>query len=301
MYLCYNGKKYNYIHILRKELNMIYNELLQRGTAEFPIELYHLDNSHPRYEMAAHWHTDIELMRVLKGQLKVRLDTNEYLAQEGDIIFVNSETVHSAIPNAGCVYQCIVMKFDKFSVADPNCKFFIENLLSREVLVKEYHKSTKNDICDSINYLFDSLNELTKGYKFSVVSALYKILATIIDQELFSSGSKSAIIHSSNITTLKNVLSYMRENYDKQISLEDIAEMAEMSPKYFCVFFKNITGKTPFEYLISYRIECSARKLLNTNSSVTEIALSCGFNDLSYFIKTFKNYKGISPAKFRKI
>ena len=63
---------------------------------------------------------------------------------------------------------------------------------------------------------------------------------------------------------------------------------------------KEKTGKTPVEYLNGYRIEKASQLLLNSDQSVTEIAFSCGFNDLSYFIKTFKSQKGISPAKFRK-
>jgi len=61
-----------------------------------------------------------------------------------------------------------------------------------------------------------------------------------------------------------------------------------------------MTTKTPVEYLNSYRIEKASRKLLNTDMSVTSVAFSCGFNDLSYFIKTFKAIKGITPAKYRK-
>ena len=82
--------------------------------------------------------------------------------------------------------------------------------------------------------------------------------------------------------------------------LNEMAEAAQMSPKYFCYFFKEMTSKTPVEYLNGYRIEKAAKKLLNTNDSVTDIAYSCGFNDLSYFIKTFKIQKGMSPAKLRK-
>ena len=92
----------------------------------------------------------------------------------------------------------------------------------------------------------------------------------------------------------------MRSNYDSQITLDDMAEAAGMSPKYFCYFFKEMTAKTPIEYLNLYRIEKASRKLINSDTSVTDIAYSCGFNDLSYFIKTFKHIKGKTPAKFRK-
>jgi AraC-like DNA-binding protein len=79
-----------------------------------------------------------------------------------------------------------------------------------------------------------------------------------------------------------------------------MAKAAGMSSKYFCYFFKEMTGKTPVEYLNGFRVEKASRKLLYSDLSVTEIAYLCGFNDLSYFIKTFKRQKGVSPAKFRK-
>ena len=74
-----------------------------------------------------------------------------------------------------------------------------------------------------------------------------------------------------------------------------------MSPKYLGSFFKNMTGKTPIEYLNEYRIEKASHMLKYTDMQVTDIAYSCGFSDLSYFIKTFKNIKGITPGKFRNI
>ena len=61
-----------------------------------------------------------------------------------------------------------------------------------------------------------------------------------------------------------------------------------------------MTSKKPMEYLNSYRVEKAAAKLLTSDASITDIAYSCGFNDLSYFIKTFKSLKGVTPARFRK-
>ena len=102
------------------------------------------------------------------------------------------------------------------------------------------------------------------------------------------------------ILKLKRALLYIRKSYSAQITLLDMAKEAEMSPKYFCTFFKEMTGKSPVEYLKIYRIEKASRKLLNTDEHVTDIAYSCGFNDLSYFIKTFKEIKNITPAQYRK-
>ena len=279
---------------------MIYNELIERGTEHFPIELYHVDKHHPRYEMSSHWHNEIELMRIISGKLNIKLNSNEYLAEKGDLIFVNPETVHGATPVGECKYDCIVMRFDMLSVEDESCRYFIDSLLNHDILINEYNRDCPERFKNAMNYLFDSMDGTAPGYKFSVISALYDLLGSVIDNKMYTSVAMETESHSDkNLTKLKNVLSFIRENYQKQITLSDMGKEANMSQKYFCSFFKKMTNKTPMEYLILYRVECAARKLLYSDMSVTDIALSCGFNDLSYFIKTFKNIKGVTPARFK--
>ena len=70
--------------------------------------------------------------------------------------------------------------------------------------------------------------------------------------------------------------------------------------KYFCAFFKQMTDQSPFEYLTNYRIERAARKLINTDLSVTAIAFECGFNSSNYFTTVFKKHTGTTPLKFRR-
>ncbi len=67
-----------------------------------------------------------------------------------------------------------------------------------------------------------------------------------------------------------------------------------------CRFFKEMTNRTPIEYLVFYRIERACEELSYGEKSITEVALDCGFNDLSYFIKTFKKLKGVSPKQYQK-
>ena len=66
------------------------------------------------------------------------------------------------------------------------------------------------------------------------------------------------------------------------------------------MFFKKMTNRTPIDYLNVYRIEMASKKIINTDLSITDIAFSCGFNDLSYFIKTFKKITGITPRKYKE-
>lgn len=278
---------------------MIYNELLQRGTTDFPMELYQVDKNHPRYEMEAHWHSEIELMRVISGKLTVKLNNSEYTAYPGDVVFVNSETVHSASPE-DCVYDCIVMHLHYLNANDEGCRFFIENLLSQEYRIKEYSPADESRFNNTINFIFDSLRDKPPGYKFSVIGAMYSLFGIVLDEGIYTARAGHSPADEKSVVKLKNVLTYIIDNYDKQLSLEQMAKSAGMSPKYFCLFFRNMTGKTPLEYLNGYRVEKATKELIKTYKTVTEIAFSCGFNDLSYFIKTFKKHKGVTPAKFRR-
>ena len=88
----------------------------------------------------------------------------------------------------------------------------------------------------------------------------------------------------------------MESSYNKQITLEEMAGSVDMSPKYFCRFFHEMTHRTPIDYLNYYRIERACYQLMTTDQSITEVAYSSGFN----FIKTFKKYKGTTPKQYLK-
>lgn len=102
------------------------------------------------------------------------------------------------------------------------------------------------------------------------------------------------------IMQLKLALEFIEASYTSQLTLQEISEAVHMSPKYFCKFFQEMTHRTPIDYLNYYRIERACYQLLTTNQSITDVAYATGFNDLSYFIKTFKKYKGTTPKKYLK-
>ena len=279
---------------------MIYNELKQHGTENFPVEFYHIDKRHPKYEMAYHWHGEIELIRITEGTLNLTLDNKEYFAKAGDFVFVNSETVHGATPHE-CVYECVVFNAAYLAVEEDECKTFMENVLNHTVYVNEVHHSEEYELCGIAEKIFDSMRTRQKGYTLTVTGCLYELFGLIMSKGEYSNNLSIKSVHNEkNVITLKKALAYIRNSYDQQMTLKDIADSAGISPKYLCTFFKEMTGKSPFEYINAYRIERAARKLISTDLPVTQIAYMCGFNDLSYFIKTFKQIKGVTPKNFRK-
>jgi len=273
-----------------------YNELKQRGTHNFPIELYEISDSHPKYEMAHHWHTEIEIIKIVRGSLNMRLNHREFTAVEGDIVFVNSETVHGGMPD-DCIYDCIVFSPDMISGADKICGGFLADMENHVLVVNDHFHKEDVAFCDAADELFSAMKG---GTYFEVMAALYGLFAVILKNKYFKLVSELTEGSVKNNMKLKKVLTFIRESYDSQVTLDEMASAAGMSPKYFCYFFKEMTTKSPVEYLNTYRIERASRKLLSSDMSITDIAFSCGFNDLSYFIKMFKAIKGVTPKAFRK-
>ena len=312
----YNSEKYKYfqvfenlsIFILEKEYDMSYNELKQHGTADFPIGYYQIDHTHPKYEMAHHWHAEHEMIRVTKGALCITLNNRKIHAEAGDIIYINSEVVHGASP-LHCAYECIV--FSPHFLSMPGCDFF-DGLTGNTLFIQELFSHTDPSaaaLWEIAGYAFDALRRGGPGYRYEVIGSMYRTLGFFAAHHCYSNSlelpaSADSAVHSArdekNVQKLKNVLSFIRGAFDRPITLEEMAEAAGVSPQYFCSFFKSMTGKSPFTYVNSYRIERACRKLLGTDLSVTDIAFSCGFNDLSYFIKTFKAEKGMTPRMFRR-
>lgn len=277
---------------------MAYNEILQRGKGEFTVSLYCVNENHPRYRMAYHWHSEIEIIRIISGVLMLSVNDTEYKLTEGNVAVVNPELVHGALP-CNCIYEVIVFKPEGLFSSTVQTRSFCSELLSGNILLNCVYRED-SDIKNAADALFASLKNSYDYYHIEALSALYGFFGTIIKKGLYKNQLSLPYSQSSKkILKLKKALSFIRKSYNQQISLHDMAKEAEMSHKYFCAVFKELTHQTPFEYLTSYRLERASTMLTETDTSVTDIAFSCGFNDLSYFIKTFKKYKGVTPARYR--
>lgn len=274
---------------------MSLNEIKQHGTVDFPFGFYRLDKWHPRYKMAFHWHGFTELIHVIKGELSITLDNKNFSAKAGDVLFVNSEVIHGATPK-NCEYECLVFNPAFLKTGNVQCDLFIDDLLSRHFCLPERieDEETKAVVCT----LMQTMYEQKKGYTFQALGLTMQFFGLMQQKGLFAR-EEYATKDAAKIYKLKKVLKFIRDNFASEITLDDMAREADLSTKYFCSFFKNMTGTTPVKYLLTYRIERAARKLLGTDMSITQIAYDCGFNDLSYFIKTFKEIKKITPKAYR--
>ena len=278
-----------------------YYEEKKRGTDSFPIEFYHLTEQHPRYEMELHWHVDFEFIRVTDGNLLLTLNGQTFNLKKGMAAFIPSGLLHSAIPQNNCIYDCVVLGQDMYY--PEACWKQIKQIQKRQKEVQSIFDEKQPQMCQFIWAMFDA-NEsaLDPGIQELMFrGALYSFLSRVISDYGVSEVPSNTTQSIRRINQIKQVLEYIETSYAESLSLNTLSSSVGMSPKYFCQFFKTTTGHSPIDYLNRYRIERACDLLRLGNLTFIDIAENTGFHDLSYFIKMFKKYKGITPKQYQLI
>lgn len=275
---------------------MEYSEYIERkhhGTYDFPIQYYYVDASHPKYIMDAHWHKEFEIIRVLKGNLKVYLNNIEYSLKKGDTLLVECGVLHRGEP-FDCIYECIVFDLNML-IKQKNdiTQGYILPIINSFASIKNiiYQNNSKFD------KLFITMSKKEAFYELKVYSLLFECFLMLYMDENIIPVEKPANTHQVEVIT--NLISWMEKNFTEPISLEKLSSITGFSKKYLCRIFKEYTSKTIMNYINELRIESACYEMLK-GKNVTDAAFDNGFNDLSYFCRTFKQYKKVTPNQYKK-
>ncbi len=273
---------------------LAYHENKTHGTFDFPMNSYTVYG----YRTTFHWHHEHELVYVHSGRVTVSSDGEEIKLSSGEVAYISDGIIHGYEP-LNAVYTCIVFDFDRL----------IKPTLTSNARYSQIFSDTKqiqnrfdadSGVSLTVAELCRILDEKRSGYELRAVALTLNLYANIIESGLYHTLSEDEIHSRKKVHRIKSVLKLIQENYAEPLTLADLSGEAGMSPEYFCRVFKAVIGRSPIDYLNYYRLQCATEKLRTTDEYVTDIALSCGFADLSYFSKVFKKYNGISAGEYRR-
>ena len=274
------------------------HEHAPRGTFDFPIELYYVDPSHPRYEMPFHWHMEHELILVLQGVLRLSVEGEAFELAPGDCMLIADGAIHGGTPE-GCIYECLVFDLERCLAGTTTCGQRVALLTEGEARLEgKFPAGTQ--AAAIVSQLFQAMETERPGYELTTMGLLWQLWGELLGQRLLGAAEPGPPRDIRRAQAVKNVLRRIRSSYGQPLTLEDLAAEAALEPKYFCRVFRQITGRTPINYLNYYRVECAAELLCTTQGSITDIALECGFGDVSYFSRMFRRYKGQTPGQYRR-
>ena len=278
-----------------------YNEKINHGTPDFPMAFYHVDERHPRYNMPFHWHKEMELIRILEGSITISLDSVFLTTHAGDLILIEEGVIHGGTPEH-CVYECAVFDAGLLAHTDA-CKRYVRLMTRHQIQLYHYFQADEPrfaPLLAAAERLFPAIAYPHAGSELLTLGALYEFFGRLFEGECYVESPVESVSLRRKMDVLKPVLEYIDTHYASPISLADLSRLAGMSPKYFCRFFKAALHRTPMDYLNYYRIEQACRILTTRELPVTEAAYRCGFNDSSYFVKTFRKYMGITPRAYAR-
>lgn len=280
-------------------------EIKKHGNYEFPVSVD--VESIQAYEQGMflwHWHPEIELTCVMSGEMRYRVNDDIYELKEGEGVFGNSNTLHSGIriDKKKCTYLSITFH--------PRLLY---GYTSSRLQVKYVNFITENDMWSSLKLERDVawhqeiISEMKEIYGlFQEGPVDYELRAHILLLSIwrklylyFNSLPENNEKPQKNIQRLRDMLTYLQEHYNQEISLDDIAACVNICKSECCRFFKKHMNMTIFEYLMFLRVQNSL-PLLKQGESITRVADMVGFTNPAYFGQIFKRYMKCTPSEYRK-
>jgi len=279
-------------------------EKVSHGTALLPVSIY---NSYcqkgTEIIFYLHWHREFEFFVVMKGTILFTVEDREHQVKCGEGIFVNSNLLHSAKSKDGeeceflaIVFSGIFLSEHKYGVF--NSKYIYPVLTGSHKFREHLDGSAKWQTY--VTELLFSINEMPHEQPESCELLLKSRLLEIWHYCFHNPVKCLPDTDTEEVRRLAPVLDYVHENYSDEITLGKLASLLPMSEGQFCRNFKKQMHMPPVAYVVWYRILQSCRLLTESDQKISEVANRTGFNNVSYFNKTFRTNIGCTPTQYRE-
>ncbi len=273
----------------------VIHERIRRGVPGFPLGFYNQARKQEGICITPlHYHNDLEFLLPLTGTVKVLLGGETILVHQGSLCAYHASVPHALYSGSSDThYLCLVIP-KELLLLDP------ENTMQQQLIEPLYTGTLQLTLTtqeDRIISLVQEICTLCKDIqknKYLLTAMLFQLLA-LYEQKGLIRQSKAL-----SLSPVHAAISYMEQNLSEHIDLQSIAATVGMSHKYFCTYFKNQSGSTPITYLTTLRIRRACILLKDPTLSVLQVASDCGFDNVSFFIKRFKEHTGLTPGQYRK-
>ena len=278
-------------------------ELAVHGTAAWPVACYYDDFS--RMELPWHWHDELELAILMEGSATFAVGNEKVTMRTGEGIFVNAGVLHAAWGNTPqCRFRSIVFhpRLVGGSAEGAIHQNYILPLIQNGAL--EYVHFTPDipwqaQALDLLEDAWTANEAQNTGFEFRVRACLSSLVGLLWENlSQLRRGHTGKPLR--DVTRIKQMLGFIHEHCGENLTVRSIAAAASLSDSECLRCFRATIGIPPNRYLRDYRIQRAAQLLMETGLPVAAVAEQCGFSDVSYFTKTFRQLRGMAPAAYRK-
>ena len=270
------------------------------GTKDDPFSTYHIENAGRSFQIPVHWHDEFEIIYVRSGFLTVSISGESYIGKTGEAFVVSPGNLHLMGSQSGTVdYYTFLfpLKYISFCTDDMLDEKLLEPLNSGHLMICPRVNDTAKELCEQLIKIYEAKNDESESKITTQVRTKIILLQFIL--EMWKKGFVIENDTSGRNTVEKEMVSYIQQNFTGKISLKEFGEQFHLSEKYISRYFKEHFHITLSQYITYLRLENAKQLLQDTDLSVTETAMQSGYQNVSYFIRSFKKTYGISPLKYR--
>ena len=270
------------------------------GTKDDPFSTYHIENAGRSFQIPVHWHDELEIIYVKSGFLTVSISGESYIGKPGDAFVVSPGNLHLMGSDTGAVdYYTFLfpLKNLSFRADDLLEDKLLEPLNSGHLMINPRINDTAKELCEQLIEVYAAKNDESESQLTAQIKTKIILLQFIL--EMWKKGFIIENDTNGRNTVEKEMVSYIQQNYTGKISLKEFGEQFHLSEKYISRYFKEHFHITLSQYVTYLRLEHAKQLLQDTDIPVTEVAMQSGYQNVSYFIRSFKKTYEISPLKYR--
>lgn len=254
-----------------------------------------------------HWHDEcIEIILFVEGNAELHIGGQSYIASTGDLFLIGEGLIHSGyIIDEMPRYYTILLDRHRLVGSDLNSVEYgalLTGKLNLPTRLQSDH-AHYDKVTRIVNTVIEEFIQRGLGFEAAVKSNLHILLIQFA--RLFRSSTDDNAIkqeaYRRKVERLKDVISFVENNYQEKITVSQAAEIANISPYHFCRVFKDAVGRTFNEYVQLYRIGRAEKLIKETDLPITRVAELAGFGTIHYLDELFKRHRGCTPLQFRKL
>lgn len=281
----------------------MYRELKENkphGTKEYSYTQYFIHKPRRAFHIPVHWHEEVEIIYIKKGNIIIYIGDEKFSAREGELFFVNTGELHfMESEDMGVEYYTILfpLTFLSFQMEDALEQEVFMPLRQKKLLMPTKVKQTETEKCmiDMIRKVIEINEEKQRGYQLKTRIFLLELLEIFLREDSLRQADIT-----SRTEMQRELLAYIQEHYTEKITLSMLAKEFHLSEKYLSWYFKEHFYISFMQYVSHLRMTRAKHLLYSTEHSITEIAFSCGYPSVNFFIRSFKEAHGITPLQYRK-
>ena len=258
---------------------------------EFPIQLFRNSFRQRGQYFDLHWHEHIELHYVVSGHTTIKLEQEDVLACQGDLVIANSSILHEGFCDGTPMETLVAI----FNMAD-----FSRELADKNIIFQPHIRNDPEIIRIMGTISGEMLRQeiggrlVCKGCLLQLVAYLVRHYAReMLDQE-------DSLRRRKKLERLNIVYQYIERNYSGPIGNRELADLIHVSEGRFSHLFKESAGMAPLQYINKVRLEKAANLLKRGDYTVAEVANAVGFSDYNHFGRLFRRAFGCTPMEARK-